>query len=302
MWDRSQIKVLLIDDEEDDLVDTRDLLSNVHHVDFVVDRAPTYEAGVAQILRQQHDVYLIDSRLGAKSGLDLLRVAQVNGCRAPIIVLTGRDDREIDVEAMRMGASDFLVKGRIDAETLERSIRYAVERKRIELSLAHQATHDPLTELPNRTLFIDRLRQALARLQRNRSQLAVMLLDIDGFKTINDNLGHAVGDQLLVAIAKRLSGALRPMDTIARFGGDEFTILCEDLATPETAIKVAERLLSMLGPSFPLDSNDVFITASIGIARATEFERKPEDLLRDADAAMYAAKGHRGLSIEMFSE
>jgi len=170
-------------------------------------------------------------------------------------------------------------------------IQDITDRKRAEEQLLHDAFHDALTGLPNRALFMDHLKLAIARTQRHPEQMfAVLFLDFDRFKIINDSLGHMAGDQLLVAIARRLEHGLRPGDTVARLGGDEFTILLEDLTHPEEAVALAERLQNDLMAPFNLFGNEVFTSASIGIAPSNIGYQKPEEVLRDADTAMYQAK------------
>ncbi|HVN50051.1 MAG TPA: EAL domain-containing protein, partial [Acidimicrobiales bacterium] len=174
------------------------------------------------------------------------------------------------------------------------------ERKAFEHRLAHQATHDPLTGLPNRALLIDRLESALARARRHQRRVAVLFLDLDHFKVVNDSLGHGLGDRLLVAISERLALALRPGDTVARFGGDEFVVLCEDVLDQRDAIAVAERIDRSIGGRFVIDETEVFVGVSIGIACPDDVEVDPETLIRDADAAMYRAKDRGRARWELF--
>jgi len=174
-------------------------------------------------------------------------------------------------------------------------------RKRAEMKLAHQALHDPLTGLPNRTLFLDRLSLGLARMERSQAAVAVLFLDLDKFKVVNDSLGHDVGDQLLVAVANRLRAALRPGDTAARYGGDEFTVLCEGITSENDAVVIAERVSAAIGRPFSLDDAETELTSSIGIAIATGDEDSPENLIHEADTAMYRAKQRGRARYELFS-
>jgi diguanylate cyclase (GGDEF)-like protein len=165
------------------------------------------------------------------------------------------------------------------------------ERKRVEAQLAHDAVHDALTGLPNRVLFLDRLHQAIALAKRRAEhRFSLLFLDLDHFKVVNDSLGHAIGDQLLIGIAQRLRLSLRTGDTVARLGGDEFVILLEDTATGSDAITTAERILTTLQQPFNLHGHQLFASASIGIVSAVDSYDQPEEILRDADIAMYQAK------------
>jgi diguanylate cyclase (GGDEF)-like protein/PAS domain S-box-containing protein len=165
------------------------------------------------------------------------------------------------------------------------------ERKRAEERLVHDAFHDGLTGLPNRALFMDHLKHAVERARRNKyHRFTVLFLDLDRFKVINDSLGHLVGDQLLIGIARRLETCIRSIDTVARLGGDEFTILLEDLKDPGEAIRIVERIQRELSVPFKLSRQEVFTTVSIGIAPSTTGYDRAEDILRDADTAMYRAK------------
>ena len=164
------------------------------------------------------------------------------------------------------------------------------ERVRAEAALANLALHDPLTGLANRRLFIDRTQQALDGLDRKASLLAVLFLDLDKFKAINDSYGHSAGDQALVSAASAISRAVRTTDTLGRFGGDEFTVLCEQLANTGEASELARRIGSELSSAPFISCGDVALTASIGIACTRRADANPETLLREADAAMYRAK------------
>jgi diguanylate cyclase (GGDEF)-like protein/PAS domain S-box-containing protein len=181
--------------------------------------------------------------------------------------------------------------------------RDVTERKRFEADLAHQATHDPLTGLPNRTLLLDHLELELARAERDDRLVAVLFLDLDRFKQVNDTLGHDAGDDLLAQAARRISGVVRPADTVARMGGDEFVILCGDVEDQDHATAVAQRVAAAIETRpFLLAGHDLPITASIGIALSPGGEAHPEAILRDADAAMYRAKDLGRARLEIYDE
>ncbi|BCX12395.1 MAG: diguanylate cyclase [Thermosynechococcus sp.] len=173
---------------------------------------------------------------------------------------------------------------------------------RIQEQLLHDALHDAMTGLPNRVLFMDRLNQAIARRgRRPHSLFAVLFLDVDRFKVINDSLGHCAGDQLLIAIAQRLTSCTRAEDTVARLGGDEFAILLSDLTAPAQGMTAAERILLALSRPFLVEGHEIFTSASIGIAFPSGDSQRAEDLLRDADTAMYRAKSLGKARYEVFS-
>ena len=180
------------------------------------------------------------------------------------------------------------------------AVRDITERKKAEKRLEHQAFHDTLTDLPNRQLLLDRLGHALRRTNRRRGRgVAVLLMDLDNFKSVNDSLGHGTGDLLLMAVAERLKGCLRPEDTLARFGGDEFVVLLEDVEGSEEAVQVAERIIEEVRDPFVLERWELYVRGSIGIALGENRTKAAEDLLRDADTAMYWAKD-RGSGYSVF--
>jgi diguanylate cyclase (GGDEF)-like protein/PAS domain S-box-containing protein len=168
--------------------------------------------------------------------------------------------------------------------------------------LERQALHDPLTHLPNRLLLMDRARQALARLHRSGGVVAMLFIDLDKFKAVNDNLGHSVGDRLLVSVSERLAELMRDSDTVARLGGDEFVILAEDIESDGESMALAERVLDALEKPFRLGSTEVAILASVGISVAHHPDANPEAMLREADVAMYRAKGKDGRRLTLFDD
>lgn len=298
----SAFSLLLVEDDDDDAFLVGEMLTDalggevdLRHVDRVSDaRDFLHQTGTECVLL---DLSLPDARR-----LEALVQLRSVAPDVPIVILSGLDDELLAVTAVQEGAQDYLIKGRVDAHLLGRSINYAIERKRTELELTHQAMHDSLTGLPNRALFLDRLSQALSHAKRDETRLAVLFMDLNRFKLINDSLGHAVGDQLLVAVATRLRKILRESDTAARFGGDEFMILCEKVENGRGAVEVVKRILNCIEAPFILERDKLFVSASVGIAvSGVGPDDSPGALIRDADAAMYRAK-ERGTYYELFDE
>jgi diguanylate cyclase (GGDEF)-like protein/PAS domain S-box-containing protein len=187
---------------------------------------------------------------------------------------------------------------RLDGDTWYAAARDVTDHRVLE----RQALHDPLTRLPNRLLLMDRARQALARLHRTRGTVAMLFVDLDKFKAVNDNLGHDVGDQLLVATSERLAELMRDSDTVARLGGDEFVILVENIESAEEALALAARVVDALERPFPIASAEVAMLASVGVSVSRSADADPEDMLREADVAMYRAKGQGGRRLQLFDE
>ncbi len=433
---QSGLNILIVDDDEDDCFLTRAVLNEVYGDRVKVEWVSSFEAAKVAILSGHHTLCFLDYHLGARTGLELLREVVAQGCTTPIILLTGHDDWDVDVEAMEAGAADYLVKGQFGTRKLERAIRYAMgfaverqkalealrlsqeryelavqsgndglwdwdlttdriyltprwksmlgygeeqigdsphewfsrvhdldlervkaevaahlagksthletehrmlhedgtyrwvltrglavrddqgkavrmagsqsditQRKAAEDRLQHDAFHDSLTDLPNRALLMDRLSQAVARTRRRTdSRFAVIFLDIDGFKFVNDSLGHNMGDQLLIAISRRLEACIRDADTVARLGGDEFIVLMQDVASTEDVLSLANRIFECMQTPFLLDEHELVMTASIGIALSGANVESAEEVVRNADIAMYQAKSRGKAVLVVFDE
>lgn len=234
------------------------------------------------------DCLLLDLHLPDSSGLDSLEEVRTAAPYVPVVVVTALADEAIAVEALRRGAQDYVLKGRVTADALSRTILFAIERQTQELCMVEAALTDTLTGLANRRCLADRLGAALGRAGRGEAPPAVLLLDLDGFKAVNDERGHRTGDAVLVEVANRLRGAVRGTDTVARLGGDEFVVLCEGLDA-EGAAEVSERVQLALAQPIPLEQGEVTLGVSIGVVVARAGDAA-DDVLDRADAAMYAAK------------
>jgi diguanylate cyclase (GGDEF)-like protein len=283
-------RLLLVEDNEVDVAMVRALLAESSGRSCQVTSVSRLSEARAHLLSAGADCVLLDLSLPDGEGMETVQVVLGTSPEVPIIVLSGLQDDRVTMAALNEGAQDYLVKGQVDGSSLWRSIRYAVERKRAEVALRQQALHDSLTGLANRPQFMDRLRGAIARLARQDRPLAVLVMDLDRFKWVNDSLGHDAGDELLVATARRIERAVRPTDLVARFGGDEFVVLCEDVDDERNALAVAERVQGALSVDFTLAQTQVRVSASVGIVTSRDPAARAEELLRDADVAMYRAK------------
>ncbi len=428
------LRILLIDDDEDDFVITRDLLGEISHRGYTVEWASRAEEGLARIAEGGFDACLLDYRLGGEDGLAVLgRIMALTPRHPAVIVVTGQGSEEIDERALAMGAADYLVKQDMDAAALDRAIRYAVGQRRaldllaqreaslrlntraidaavngialceagpdgprinqvnpaftritgygagdvpglslarlygddptqpeaLELAcairekreghavvhsrrkdgapfwgevsiapvldeegcithfvcivndvtrqkhyeeeLAYQANHDALTGLPNRNLLMDRLEQGISFAKRHGRRLAVLFLDLDQFKVVNDGIGHHVGDALLQEAARRLCRRLREGDTVARFGGDEFVVVCPELDDAADMGAITARVLEAFASPFEVLGERLRVTASVGIAFYPGDGADAATVLRNADLAMYKAKDSGRANCQFFT-
>ena len=289
------IKVLLVEDDEDDYLIIQDLLDDVQDFSYELNWVPSYPEALQAIRRKHYDIYLVDYRLGGRTGLDLLE--ELNGEHAglPVILLTGIGDRQIDMAAMQAGAADFLIKGQFDANLLERAIRYAMERTRLINTLNEIAIRDELTGLYNRRELNRLLDDEVDRYERYGHPVSLIMVDIDHFKAVNDTYGHPVGDQVLKQFAQIIRDVGRSVDRSIRFGGEEFSILLPETSVDKASI-VAERLRTSVAKHvFICDLEDgtqekIQITISLGVSELPGDVDGKDVLVFAADRALYVAK------------
>jgi diguanylate cyclase (GGDEF)-like protein len=287
------LRVLIIDDSEDDtLLLLRQLSQEGFEPEF--ERVETPEAMVAALSDKSWDIVISDYAMPHFSGLRALSVLKQSGLDLPFILVSGTIGEGLAVEAMKAGANDYVMKGNLQRLTtaIERELREVdvrKERNQAQEWLKYLARYDPLTDLPNRNLLYERLEEEIISHRRDRKSLALMLMDLDAFKEINDTMGHQAGDLLLQEVGRRLQGTLRKHDTVARLGGDEFGVLLTGV-TEDSASFAAGKLLKALERPFVIGDLTVDVRASIGIVFFPKHGDDRDTLLRRADVAMYLAK------------
>jgi len=292
----SLIQVLLIEDNPTDALLLHEAVREDALSSFEFTVAESLKSGLELISQKHFDVILLDLGLPDSQGLASFETVHGAFPDKPVVVLSGLADQKIALEAVQSGAQDYLVKGPTGWEIASRAIRYAIERKRMEERLHYLATHDALTGLPNRTLFHDRLTHAIDLSRRLSSgknekwELAVMLLDLDNFKSANDTYGHLQGDLLLQAVTEQLRECVRASDTVARMGGDEFTLIFENVSGEDDSAGLARKVLAVFDRPFQFGEHEMKITASIGISLYPRDGQDAQVLLSRADIAMYRAK------------
>jgi diguanylate cyclase (GGDEF)-like protein len=282
-------RVLLIEDNPGDVRLIREMLAEGDDDLFQLDCVGRLSQGLEYLSSRSAGVVLLDLSLPDSYGFDTFLKVYAHSPKVPIIVLTGHDDQTVALSAVKTGAQDYLVKGKIDRDLLLRSMQYSIERKRYQEQLEYQANYDALTGLPNRNLLHDRLRQSVYA-QRFVRSIGVVFIDIDHFKFVNDSLGHNTGDKLLQKIAERLLGAVRDGDTVARLGGDEFILILNDQTGQEVIYRAMQRIINKISEPIEIDGQELLVTCSAGISLYPQDGPDVETLLKNADAAMYRAK------------
>lgn len=286
-------KVLLVEDSKGDaLLIEKYLNPTAGQENYKLTCTTGVRAAVEAIAQESYDVALLDLTLPDAQELDGLTSLQSIAPNLPIIMLTAYSDEALALKAVEIGAQDYMMKDGLRAPTLKRAIKYAIQRKQFEGHLIAQANFDSLTQLANRTLFESRLDMGLARIRRSKGGLAVFFLDLNRFKQVNDSMGHIAGDELLRQVSARLTQSMRPYDTIARMGGDEFAILVEGIENARECASIAHKIIRSLMEPFIIENKALKVGVSIGIAVALKGGESLQrmTLLDQADKAMYNAK------------
>ena len=283
-------KILLIDDDRMQFRLTQAHFKTFRGERYELEWASTYEEGMEKLLSGLHDACLLDYQLGERNGLQLIQEAVGAGCRTPIVFLTAETAERVDIEAMNAGALDYLVKGEITPRNLERSLRYALKLGETLEALRRLATRDQLTGLLNRREFERILTEEEERSMRFGHSLALVMVDIDHFKQVNDTHGHPVGDVVLREVARRVAGQVRTVDRAVRFGGEELALILVQ-TNRAGAMDVARRVCAVVShdPVVVNDTLSLKVTVSAGAAELPRDAKSGPSLLNAADKALSAA-------------
>lgn len=300
-----QLRVLHI---EDDMLDMRYIntvlkRNPVYRIDYT--HVPTVKEGLEVLGQREYDLVFLDLSLPDGFGLGLVKIVSSVVPDKPVIILSGNEDTELMLSAVECGAQEYLAKDQLNSSSVLRAIRYAIDRKRMEARLTHLSNHDSLTGLANRTLCKDRLEHALARARRQNTAVALLFVDLDHFKSINDTFGHEVGDAVLKRAAERLRNCVREDDTVARLGGDEFIVILESLQNDEVVSYIAEKIIEELSKLIVVGEHEVRITASVGISvqQGQGLQNVDADqLMKYSDIAMYQVKAEGRNDFKYFTD
>jgi diguanylate cyclase len=303
--DDRQLRVLHIEDDPLDMRYINTVLKRnpVYSIDYT--HVPTLNQALEVLGRQECDLVFLDLSLPDGFGLSLVKIVNSVAPDKPVIILSGNEDLELMLRAVEYGAQEYLAKDQLNSSAILRAIRYAIDRKRMEARLMHLSNHDSLTGLANRTLCKDRLEHALARARRQNTAVALLFIDLDHFKTINDTFGHETGDAVLKQAAGRLRGCVREDDTVARLGGDEFIVILESLQSDEVVSYIAEKIIEELSKAFVVGEYEMHVTASVGISVQQGQGLRNVDadqLMKYSDIAMYQVKAEGRNDFKYFTE
>lgn len=293
----SKVRILLVDDDKMYREVVGRLLKNMS-MDCQIDETDSIAGAKKYLDSNTPDCILLDFYLPDGTGMDFLEtVKSGTHLSPPVIMLTGKGSEQLAVSLMKHGADDYLAKDKIGPGDLQRAIEGAMSRSHLRKMNAESherllklSMYDSLTGLPNRSLFFDRLNHFLASAERQGTGFAVLMMDVNLFKEVNDTFGHGAGDKLLQEVARRMDDTIRGFDTVARIGGDEFACILVNAADAEDAVSIAKRLRGAVARPIPLSGTEVSIQLSIGIAMYPDHGETAEELLSNADVGMYTAK------------
>ena len=294
-------KLLLVEDDHNEALMITTMLQEGLQNQFTLEQRFSVSEALELVRRESFQAIILDLHLPEGQSFDSIPQFIQYCPGAPILILSGVEDEEQAINAVKSGAQDYLIKGQTSSSTLCRAIRYAMERHRATQRITQLAHYDHLTGLANRGLFYERLNCAVARCNRNDMAMALMFLDLDHFKEINDTFGHECGDSLLKTVATRLKKCIREIDTGVRLGGDEFAVLLEQIISVEDVALVAERILQLLAQPIIVNHHQLQITGSLGITIYPWDSANPQELLSHADAAMYRAKAQGGHNYQFYT-
>ncbi len=297
----SAIRILLVNEEPAEYMHIAHVAAAIPR-DHLVSWCDQPESALPTMLSGEYDIVLLDCQRAPERARNLLQSAVRSDCIAPIIVMTDVLDYQIDSTALSDGAADYLLKSLLDAPALERSIRHALQRKKGELQLMHRARFDALTDLPNRQMFRERLEHAVLRAQRENSRFALLHIDLDGFRRVNESFGHSVGDQLVALVAERLTHCVRKTDNLARIGADEFTVLIEEVRQQGDVVAVADKIVAAMAQPYQIGDTPLVLGLSIGIAAFPEAGYNVDALLHNVELARQQAKQVRGCQYHFYTE
>ncbi|MDA0656945.1 MAG: GGDEF domain-containing response regulator [Proteobacteria bacterium] len=287
---RARIKILVIEDNGEDFVLLTAIVSQIPNQKYDLDFAGDWASAEKMLAKNSYDVVITDYYLASESALDVIAGIKTLGYDVPVVVLTAASSLDSDMQAMEIGAYDYLEKGSVSPEIFDRCVRYVLARVDAEAQIRVAAFYDDLTGLPNRRLLIEKMESAFERSKRRESEVSILLIDLNEFKPINDNYGHEAGDAVLVEVAQRLRDAVRKTDTAARWGGDEFIIVLEDFKDRGNAATVAEKVMSNLEKPIEYKGNIFKVSGSFGMVFYPEFALDVDEIISVADKAMYQAK------------
>jgi len=295
------IKLLLVEDDHKEAMVIANMLKEGLQDQFILEQRRSVSEALDLVQQQSFQAIILN--LSLPEGQSFESIPQfIQYCPgAPILILSEVEDEEQAILAVKSGAQDYLIKGQTSSSTLCRAIRYAMERHRATQRITQLAHYDHLTGLANRGLFYERLNCAVARCNRNDMAMALIFLDLDHFKNINDTLGHECGDSLLKTVATRIKKCIREIDTGVRLGGDEFAILLEQIVSVEDVAAVSQRILQLLAQPLIANHHQLQITGSLGITIYPWDSANPQALLSHADAAMYRAKAQGGNNYQFYT-